>query len=189
MMRVACALGGLVIALGLLGACATQLPSPTLTFDNVQRLRTAGLRPLALGEFTRGPEFSEARDRSIAIRADSLQPPQGDTFSGYLRDTIAAELTGAGLLDPTSTRILSAQLTRSEVSTFGSRSRGALSARFRLSNGQTTTYEKELLVEEEWQSAFFGAEAIPDAMNHYTGLYPKLLAALVADPEFRAAAQ
>lgn len=189
MMQVARALGGLVIALGLLGACATQLPDPTVTFDNIQRLRAAGLPPLALGDFTRSPELPEASDRSIAIRADSLRPPQGATFSSYLRDTIAAELAGAGLLDPMSTRILSAQLTRSEVSTFGSLSRGALSARFRLSNGQAATYEKEFTVEEEWPSAFMGVEAIPDAMNHYTGLYPKLFAALLADPEFRAAAQ
>ncbi len=189
MIRVARAFSALVIALGWLGACATQLPSPTLTFDNVQRLRTSGVPPLALGDFTRAPELSEASDRSIAIRADSLQPPQGSTFSAYLHDVVAAELAGAGLLDPASARTLSAQLTRSEVTTFGARSWGTVGARFRLSNGQFAAYDKEIIVDEEWASAFMGVEAIPDAMNHYTGLYAKLFAALVADPEFRAATQ
>lgn len=187
MKRIAYALGVFAVALGPLGGCATKLPSPTLTFDNVQGLRAAGIPPLALGEFTRGPELSEARDRSIGIRADSLQPPQGGAFSGYLRDTFAAELAGAGLLDRNSPRVISAQLTRSDVSTSGSQSRGELGARFFLRNGEATVFEKEIIIEDEWPSSFLGVEAIPDAMNHYTALYPKLLGALVADPEFRAA--
>jgi hypothetical protein len=186
-MPIARALGAFVLALGLLSGCATMLPSPAVTFDSVRSLRAAGTPPLALGDFTRVPELSEARDRSIGIRADSLQPPQGGTFSGYLRDTFAAELAGAGLLDPNSPWVLSAQLTRSNVSTGGSQSRGELGARFRVVSGGAIVFEKEIVLEDEWPSAFLGAEAIPDAMNHYTALYPKLLAALVADPEFKAA--
>jgi hypothetical protein len=142
---------------------------------------------LALGEFSRGPALPEARDRSIAIRADALQPPGGGTFSSYLRSTIEAELAGAGLLDGNSRYVLGAQLTQSEVSTFGSESRGRLAAMFRLSDGQTLVFEKELMVEDAWPSSFLGAIAIPEAMNHYTGLYPRLFAALLEDPEFRAA--
>ncbi|MDZ4693049.1 hypothetical protein [Terricaulis sp.] len=176
-----------MVAVALLSACATQLPAPTLTFDNVSRLRQDSLPALALGEFTRGPELSEQRDRSISIRADSLRPPSGGTFSSYLRSTIESELAGAGKLDPASIYVLSAQLTRSEVSTGGAESRAALAAQFRLTRGDEVVYTRELTVTDDWPSAFMGAIAIPDAMNHYTGLYPRLFGALLEDPEFQAA--
>jgi len=178
-----------ILACVWIAACATSLPPPTATFDGIQQLRAAEIAPLALGDFTRAPELPEARDKSIAIRADSLQPPKGGTFSSFLRQTIEADLKGAGRLDPAADRILSAQLTRSDISTFGSNSRGALGARFRVTQKSAIIFEKQVTVEEEWPSAFLGAVAITDASNHYTGLYPKLWAALLADPEFRAAAR
>lgn len=176
-----------IFSSALLGACATQLPAPTQTFENVSRLRQDSVPPLALGEFTRGPELSEQRDRSISIRADSLQPPSGGTFSGYLRSTIESELAGAGKLDPASPFLLSGQLTRSEVSTGGSQSRATIAALFRVTRSGAVVYERELTVGDEWPSTFLGAIAIPEAMNHYTGLYPKAFGALLADPAFLAA--
>ena len=101
----------------------------------------------------------------------------------------AFSTAGRTRLDPQADRVLSAQLTRSELSTFGSNSRGALGARFRVTQKSAIIFEKQVTVEEEWPSAFLGAVAITDASNHYTGLYPKLWAALLADPEFRAAAR
>jgi hypothetical protein len=181
--------GFILVACAFMGACATQLPEPTQTFDNVVRVRDSVAPALALGEFTRGPELSEQRDRSISIRADSLRPPSGGTFSGYLRATIESELAGAGKLDPASPYVLSGQLTRSEVSTSGSQSQGALAAQFRLTRNSEIVFDQEITVTEEWPSSFFGAVAIPEAMNHYTGLYPKLFGALLADPQFQAAAR
>lgn len=187
MSKFARALGMIFAACAVLGACATQLPEPTLTFDNVQRLRAANAPALALGEFGPGPEVSEQRDRSVAFRADSLEPPAGGTFSGYLRGTIAAELAGAGKLDPNSPFVLSGLLTRSEVSTTGSASRATLGAQFRVTRAGVVVYEEEHVVSDEWPSQFLGAIAIPEAQNHYTGLYPRVFGALLADEEFRAA--
>ncbi|MES1156384.1 MAG: hypothetical protein ABUL73_01275 [Alphaproteobacteria bacterium] len=169
--------------------CATQLPAPTSTFDNIQQTRASNIAPLSLGAFGAGPSLPAGREHGLSFRADTLHPPTGGTFSGYLRETIAAELTAAGKLDPNSQHVLSGQLTRSEASTFGSQSRGELGARFQLTNGGTVVFNKEIVVDDTWPSAFMGATAIPDAENHYSGLYPKLFAALLADAEFRAAAQ
>ena len=169
--------------------CATQLPAPAPTFDNIEQLRTTGIAPLSLGEFGPGPSLPSGRDRSVSFRAESLNPPSGGTFSSYLRETISAELTAAGKLDPSAHRVLSGQLVRSEVSTLGSESRGALGARFQLTRDGATVFDKEIVVEDTWPSSYFGAVAIPDAENHYSALYPKLFAALLADAEFRAAAQ
>src|SRR5262245_55439149 len=113
-------------------ACATELPPPIATFDGIQHLRTANITPLSLGEFAPAPEFSGARDRSVSFRADALHPPGGGTFSGYLKQTIEAELAGAGKLAPASNRVLSAMLTRTEVSTMGAQSHATLGARFEL---------------------------------------------------------
>lgn len=185
-------IGALIFAImscAWLGACATQLSAPTATFDNVQRLRQAGVSPLSLGEFTRGPDLSEARDQSVIIRASSVRPPGGGTFSAYLRSVIETELSAAGKFDPGSSRVLSGQLTRSEVSTGGSTAQGALGAQFRLTRDGEVVFDQEIVVEESWPSNFIGAIAIPDATNHYTGLYPQLFEALLADPGFREAAQ
>ncbi|MBK6703830.1 MAG: hypothetical protein IPG56_08790 [Caulobacteraceae bacterium] len=186
-MVIARALGAILTACVILSACATQLPAPTVTFDNVQRLREAPA--LALGGFTRGSDLSEQRDRSLSIRADSLQPPGGGTFSGYLRSVIESELSGAGKLDSGSNLVLSAQLTRSEVSTSGSQGHGAIAAQFRLTRAGAVVFDKEISVQDQWPSSFLGGIAIPDAMNHYTGLYPQLFCALLADPDFQAAAR
>lgn len=187
MKRLARTFGALVIACAVLSACATQLPAPSLTFDNVQRLREASTPALALGEFTRGPGLSEADDRSIQVRADSLRPPSGGTYSAYLRSVIESELSGAGKLDPASPFVLSGQLMRSEVSTGGDQSRGALAAQFRLTRNGAVVFDKEIALAEQWPSSYWGIEAIPRAMNHYTGLYPKLFGALLDDPDFQAA--
>ena len=187
MKNLAQALGALAIACVALSACATQLPAPTLTFDNVQSLRANNTPALALGEFTRGPGLSAAQDRSISVRADSLQPPSGTTYSAYLRSVIESELTGAGKLDPASPFLLSGQLTQSDVSTMGDESRGTLAARFQLTRGGAVVFDKEIVVAEQWPSSYWGVEAIPRAMNNYTGLYPKLFGALLADTDFQAA--
>lgn len=160
-----------------------------MTFDNVQRLRESNTPALALGEFTRGPGLSAQDDRSISIRADSLRPPSGGTFSSYLGSVIQSELAGAGKLDPASAFVLSGQITRSDVSTTSAQSQAALAVQFRLTRGGVVVFDEEVAVSEEWPSSYWGIEAIPAAMNHYTGLYPKAFGALLADPEFQAAAR
>jgi len=171
-------------ALFVLAACATALPPPAAPFDNIQAIRNSDIQPIALGDFIKGDELPARRNASLQIRADSLKPPSGGSFSSYLRQTFEAELNGAGKLDPNSAKVLSAQLTQSRVSTSASMSHGTLGARFTLHDNGTVVFEKELTVEEEWPSAFLGAIAITDASNHYTGFYPKLVQALLKDEEF-----
>jgi hypothetical protein len=50
-------------------------------------------------------------------------------------------------------------------------------------------FDKTLSAETVWDSNFLGAVAIPDAFNHYTGLFAELAGKLYADPEFVAAAR
>lgn len=170
-------------------ACATPLAEHQQTFENVQILRADSIPQMALGEFKLAKGLPESMDRTLGIRADSVTPPQGLTFSQYLRQALEAELTGAGKLNPAASVVISGELTRSAISTSGSTSNGTLGARFHVTRSGADVYDKELTVTESWPSSFFGAEAIPTAMNHYNGFYPKLVTQLVSDPEFKRAVQ
>lgn len=184
-MRIKLALAAL--ACGFAAGCSTPLALQQQTFENVQILAANDIPQMALGEFSLAKGLPASMDKSLGIRADSVTPPAGLTFSGYLKQTLEAELTGAGKLNPSAPVVISAELTQSRVSTTGANSTGALGARFRVTRNSAAAFDKELIVTEEWPSSFFGAEAIPAAMNHYNSFYPKLVTKLLQDPDFRAA--
>jgi hypothetical protein len=64
-----------------------------------------------------------------------------------------------------------------------------LAASFTLSRDGHPVFTKTLSVESTWDFQFFADIAIPDAFNHYAGLFPALVGKLLADPDFRAAAR
>jgi hypothetical protein len=162
------------------------MPAHQPTFENVQLLRGADMPEMALGTFGLAPGVPAGLDKSISIRADSMKPP-GGSFSQYLRQVLEAELSGAGKLNPAATITLSAELTKSEVSSNPPTGKGAVGARFKATRAGTIVFDREMAVSEEWPSEFFGVSAIPEAMNHYNGLYPKLVTKLLSDPDFRIA--
>lgn len=168
-------------------ACATSLAPQQATFENIQLLGAKDVPQMALGAFSLAKALPASMDTSVGIRADSVTPPAGLTFSGYLKQTLEAELTGAGKLNPSAPVVISAELTQSHVSTTGANSTGVLAARFHVTRNGAAAFDKELSVTEEWPGSFFGAEAIPAAMNHYNGFYPKLVTKLLQDADFRAA--
>lgn len=181
-------LAGLASAL-LVSACAEPaLPPPTASFDGIRAVQASGLPPMNVGAFTPGPGQPAAMDRSITVRAGAQPAPPGG-FAKYLGDTIAAELKSAGKLDPNATLVVSGVVTDTHVDSAMPTAHAKLAARFMLVRNGKPVFEKTLAVEETWEGAFIGAVAIPDAFNHYTGLFPKLAAKLYADPEFQAAAK
>jgi hypothetical protein len=157
------------------------------TFENVQLLQSAEIPPMALGDFKLAAGKPAIMNKALSIRADNLKPPTGATFSQHLRQTFEAELTGAGKLNPAAPIVVSGELTRSEVVTNPPTGRAEVGARFKAVRSGVTVFDRELVVSEEWPSGFFGVEAIPEAMNHYNGLYAKLVTKLLSDPEFRQA--
>ena len=175
------------LALLALGACASPaLAPPEPTLANLQAVRGARMAPSAVGEFKLAAGLTPGMDRSVAVRASSQAAP-GGSFARHLGETLAAELRGAGRLDPGSRIVISGELTESSVSSSLPHGHAALGATFRVTRGGKLVFEKPLRVEDSWRSAFLGAEAIPDALNHYTALYPTLVGVLVSDPDFAAA--
>jgi len=172
-----------------LAACAmTPLPPPTATMDNIQAVRAANLAPVKVGDFTPAPGRPTEMDHSVSVRAGVQDAPNG-SFARFLGDTLAAQLKGAGKLDPNSTLVISALVTDTHVDSAMPTAHAALAAKFTLTRNGKVVFEKTLNVQSSWDSAFVGAVAIPDAFNHYAELFSKLVGVLLADPDFRAAAR
>ncbi|MDB5432044.1 MAG: hypothetical protein JWP35_3160 [Caulobacter sp.] len=172
-----------------LSACAmAPLPPPQATLDNIQAVRAANLPLMAIGSFTPAPGHPTQMDRAVVIRAGSQAAP-GGSYARYLGDTIAAELSGAGRLDPTSGLVVSGVITDTYLDSNMSTARAALSARITLTRAGRVVYDKTLSAQSSWEGNFMGAVAIPDAFNHYTGLFQDLAGKLLADPEFQKAAR
>ena len=185
MSRRVAALLAVLLAAG--GCTGSRLAPPQPTFSGLQAVRAAEVPPLAVGRFAAAPGLAPGRDRSILIRAAALRPPQGTSFADYLAETLRAELTSAGRLDPASPLSLSGLLTENRVDSGLGRGRGVLAAAFILSRGGREIWRKTLQVERDWDSNFIGAVAYLRADQNYGALYQMLVAALFADPDFRRA--
>jgi hypothetical protein len=181
MMAAAC------VATTLFGCAAVKLPPPTATGDTVQQLRTAGLPPLKAGTFSLAPGRNPEMDRVQGGLRGSTVSAEGGSFAQYLREVVVAELKAAGLYDENSKTQIGAQLTDSQLDAAIGTGTGRLAARFSVQRDGKTVYDKELSVEDRWESSFAGPVALPEAINHYGRFYKQLAARLFKDPEFRQA--
>ncbi|HWD28309.1 MAG TPA: hypothetical protein VG387_14155 [Rhizomicrobium sp.] len=171
-----------------LAGCAMNVAAPQASFDGIQAVRAADLPPMTLGSFVPGGSVSASDDRSTTVRAINTLDAPGGSFAGFLKDTLAADLKGAGRLDANAPLTLSGVLTKREVDSTVGTGTASLAADFTLTKGGKTVFDKTLSVSDSWDSSFLGAVAIPDAVNHFTGLFGKLSLQLLSDPDFKAAA-
>lgn len=173
---------------GLLTGCAmTPLGPPVPSAENIMKARAAGLPPMAVGSFALAPGKDPALDQRISIRANTLYSPFGASFASYLKETLAGELRGAGLLDPRAPVVVSGQLTDSRVDVPMGMASASVAARFTVARAGATVYAKELRADSSWNAGFNGYEAVPMAVNRYEQLYRQLTGKLLEDAEFRAA--
>lgn len=178
---------GAVLAALLAGCAIAPMGAPIPSVQNIGKARAAGVPPLALGDFRLAPGKPASLDQSVSIRTNRIHSPFGSSFSSYLKESLAADLRAAGLLDDASPIVLSAQLTDSQVDVPVGTARATLAAVFTVTRSGVRVYERELRVEDTWHASFIGAEAIPMGLNHYGQLYRRLAGELLDDPLFRAA--
>lgn len=183
------AAAAVVLAVGAsLGGCVRMpLAPPQASLANLQLARQALPQPLQVGSFQLGAGLPPSVDQGISARGSVMTSPYGDSMSAYLREVLVTELRAAGRLDPLSDRVVSGELTRSELDASVGTGRGALAARIRLHVAGQARYDRELSVSHEWPSAFVGADAIPTAFYEYTHLMHKLVGQLLQDPDFQSA--
>lgn len=177
----------LFAVVSLTSACGTiPMGQPTASVDNIKLAKSSGMSAVAVGTFQSAENQEEVLERPLAIRATRLTAP-GDSFAGYLKKTLEAELTGAGLLDSSAPLKIEGTLTERKVDAGMGQGSASLSARFIVRRDNIQVYDHELAVKSTWESSFVGAVAIPAAINEFTLLYRKLVGRLLADPEFIAA--
>lgn len=173
--------------LWLTGCAAVNLPAPSASAQNIEKLRSSSLVPAQMGSFKLAAGKNPEMDRVlVGMRGSTVSPTQG-SFALQLRDELAAELKAAGLLDEKSITIISGQLTDSMVDAAISKGKGRLAAEFIVTRSGQTVFRKELAAERTWESSFVGAVAIPEAMNNYSALYKDLVSKLIDDADFRKA--
>lgn len=168
--------------------CVHVMPPPMASEDNVRVLKAANLTPVTAGTFKLAAGRPAEMDRQLAggLRGGNIEAPEG-SYSQHLRDVLMAELRSAGILDVKSTSVIEAQLTDSKVDAAIGTGTARLAARFQVLRDGKSTFDKEVAVEDAWDSSFIGAVAIPRAIEHYQALYRTLVGKLVADAEFQRA--
>lgn len=178
----------IVVAAGLsVGGCTAPMGMPQPALSTIEKIRTADIPSMRVGNFVPAPAISGSKDRSVSFRAHSMTSPVDGSFAKYLGKTIELNLKASGKFDANSPLVLDGVLTENDVSTPIETSSGVLGAKFKLTKSGSTIFEKQLEIREQWQSSFIAAYAVPDSMNHYTSLYDKLTLKLFADSDFLAA--
>lgn len=164
------------------GCISTQIDETTPSIETLKLLRQREIPPIALGPF-RDADGDKAIGRSINIRGSTLNAPKDQGFSGFLMQTVEAELRAAGKFDPAASTLLSATLIESRASENFKDGKAALGAELRVIRAGTTVFTRQYRVEGQWKSEFIGALAIPEAFRQYNALYPLLVRQAFADAE------
>jgi hypothetical protein len=179
------ALAAVVLALG--GCASVQLDTTGPTPATLEKLRASPLAPAQAGSFKLAAGKDAAMDTSLSgLRGSSLTPAKG-SFARLLKDTLVTELSAAGLYDAASPVVIEGELLDSRVDAAIGTGTARLAARFTVTRAGRGVFDKELAVDQSWESSFIGAVAVPMAINQYGALYKALVAKLIDDPDFRKA--
>lgn len=176
-----------VSALSLLGAGCTTLPAPHYTgsIENVQRLKSETFSA-KVGRFE--APVTKTAPNPISLRASPFVSPYENSFGSYLAEALRAELKLAGRLSADSEIAITGTVLRNDMDVSGfSVASGDIEARFVVKKGEELRYDQVKSAHHEWESAFAGAIAIPQAVNEYPRMIQKLLAKLYADSAFLSA--
>lgn len=166
------------------GCAQLMLGQPQASAENLQKARATGMAPVALGSFALAAGKPADMDKAMSVRSNSVQSPVSGSFALHLKETLAAELAAAGLVDPASTTVIAGTLTDSVLDVPVGRGTGTLAARFVVTRDGAQRYDKELRVSADWDAPFVGAVAIPAAMNEFSALFRKIVGKLFDDPDF-----
>ena len=174
------------VMLVFLVGCTSVMPPPMAGGENTQALRAANLAPATVGTFKLADGRPPLMDKELSggLRGGNVAAPSG-SYSQHLRETLKAELQSAGLLDLQSSNVIEGQLTDSKVDAAIGTGTARLAARFQVKRGAQVLFDKELAVDDSWDSSFVGAIAIPRAIERYGAIYRKLVGRLLSDDEFR----
>lgn len=164
-------------------ACAQiELGPPVASSKNLSLLKSSPLSAMELGDFSATDGASW--EKSISVRTNALKSPIDESYSAYLKASLAVELNAAGLLSEDSDFTVNAVLLENEIDAAIGTGTAKISAQFKVDKKAITVFNKIITVQASWDSSFVGATAIPDAMNQYAALHRTLLSKLFQDDQF-----
>jgi hypothetical protein len=171
----------------LVTACSVVAPPYSPSVDNIQALKNAQAAQAHLGTFDSQASMSNVYP--VAVRANLMRSPVGDSFGPYLADAMTRELTMAGRLAPQSDIEVKATLLKNSVDAGLAKGEALVSARFVVTRAGTVRYDQVKTASAQWDSSFAAAIAVPKAVEEYPNAVQNLLAQLYADPAFIQAIQ
>jgi hypothetical protein len=165
----------LCLAVGLSG-CAVAVPRYTVSADTVAALRAMKGATVSVGAFT-GPG-----KRSILCRlAGEIQPPDGETFEGFIRKALIDELQTAELYTPSSPLVLTGVVETVDFSSMLGSATWDLVLTLSSSGGQQLTATERY----PFASAFAADSACNEAAKAFLPAVQNLIRKAVGDPAFR----
>lgn len=178
---------GLIVCLMFMYGCSTTAPKYQASFENVQKLKSAGKFQVNVGTFTPDSNNKDSVEK-LSIRGGSFLSPYNDSYASYLREALRQELYDAGGLSDTSSVVITGVLLKNEIDASGINiGTAAVSAQFTVSKDNQVRYSKVKSASHQWESAFAAANAIPKAHQNYPVAIQNLLGLLYEDAEFQKA--
>ena len=166
----------------------TPAPASPAGVDNLSVLRADPATPMAVADFDADPKLDDGRLRGL--RGSSMTGASDGLFSTYLQQAFEAELRQAGRLDPDADLQLHGTLVHNKLdASSGSYGRASVGARFVLRRKGEVVFDKVVKADDQWESSFIGAIAIPAGMQGYVATVQKLVGTVFADPDFVAASR
>lgn len=182
MSRTLGALSALAVGVFLVG-CAGPAPHYQPSIANVEALKKAEIPPVRTGNFTVAGDLKTAS--AIQLRANSMVSGVGNHYGDYIAAALRQELELARLYDPQAGIEIAGTLLENDINAGGMTTNdGLIAVQFVVRRGGQQRYGKTQRVQHQWEGAFAGAVAIPNAANNYPIMVQKLIAQLLADPEF-----
>lgn len=164
-----------------LSACSTVAPPYAPSMDNVQTLKNAGTYQTKVTAFT----ADKPADAALPMRGSSLESPYAKSYAAYVTEALKQELSLANKLAADTDIEISGILLKNDFDASGfSVGTAKLEVRFTVKKAGQLRYDQVKTASHEWPSSFVGAVALPRAMQEYTVVVQKLLAALYQDKEF-----
>lgn len=121
----------------------------------------------------------------MPLRAATMTSPQGANFGDYIAAALRQELELAKLYDAQSGLEITGELLRNNIDAGGlSTNQGQIEARFLVKRGAQVRFDRVKRIDQQWESEFAGAVAIPLARNNYPLMVQKLFNVLISDADF-----
>jgi hypothetical protein len=179
----------LTIFTNLLSACASMvMPAYTASMDNVETLKKAGAFQASIGEFT--SIKGDGNPNPISMRgSNTVSSPYQDSYAGYVAEALRQEFTLANKLAPNASIELSGMLIKNDIEVPMGTGHAHIEVRMIVRKDGQVRYDQIKKIDQQWESSFAAATAIPLAINEYPVAIQKLLGSLYGDAEFIKAIQ